>query len=329
MYRYSVIIPVYNAEKTIEKCLNSLLCQECKHAEIIIINDGSTDSSGDICRTYATKYSSVRYFEQENGGVSSARNQGIKNATGFYVLFVDSDDYVTENYFDILDSAIAAEKADFYQFSYMVESKFKTSKEMKEHVYLQERKTVLPYLINEICRKRINSPWGKVYKRSILHDYGVYFPLGVSNSEDRVFNIHYSFYIHSFVVSSQITNIINVTNEGSLSRKKADDLDKQFKLAEVYLDNALKYAQIPEYEKRMYSEARNFSKCISIYREAKTLRKENVSWPKRQIVLWKKCRDINKNHYHYPKIWYCFLATAPIQLWLTPVIDLFAKKLNR
>ena len=97
--RFSVIIPVYNAGKTLQHCVDSLLLQKCEDVEIILVNDGSQDGSAAICRSYAARYSAVRYLEKSNGGVSSARNAGLDAAQGRYVLFVDSDDYVPGSLF--------------------------------------------------------------------------------------------------------------------------------------------------------------------------------------------------------------------------------------
>ena len=96
--KYSIIIPVYNAEGTLRRCLDSLVGQQFSNYELLLINDGSTDGSDAICREYASTYSCVRYFAKENGGVSSARNLGLEQAEGEYILFADSDDYVSEDY---------------------------------------------------------------------------------------------------------------------------------------------------------------------------------------------------------------------------------------
>ena len=102
--RYSVIIPVYNAEKTIERCLKSLTDQNRQDVEIIVVNDGSNDDTASVIKRYADKNSSIIYVSQENSGVSVARNKGIDYASGIYITFVDSDDYVTEDYFRELDN---------------------------------------------------------------------------------------------------------------------------------------------------------------------------------------------------------------------------------
>ena len=92
--KYSVIIPVYNSEKTIKRCIDSITLQNRSDVEIIVINDGSTDESESICKALQNEHENIIYIHQENGGVSSARNLGLSVATGEFVMFVDSDDYV-------------------------------------------------------------------------------------------------------------------------------------------------------------------------------------------------------------------------------------------
>ena len=100
--RYSVIVPIYNAESTLLHCIDSLVKQPIADYELILVNDGSTDRSGDICWDYAARYPQIRYFQKENGGVSSARNLGLERAKGEYILFVDSDDYVEPDMYERL-----------------------------------------------------------------------------------------------------------------------------------------------------------------------------------------------------------------------------------
>lgn len=94
----SVILPVYNVEPYIRSCLDSLSKQLYKNFEVLMVNDGSTDNSGVICQQYADSDKRFRYFEKENGGLSDARNFGIKESKGEYITFVDSDDWITEEY---------------------------------------------------------------------------------------------------------------------------------------------------------------------------------------------------------------------------------------
>ena len=96
MAEISVIVPIYNVEKQLNRCIESLLKQKIQQIQIILVNDGSTDNSGKIAKEYAKKFpDKILYLEKENGGLSDARNYGIKHATGEYLAFVDSDDYIS------------------------------------------------------------------------------------------------------------------------------------------------------------------------------------------------------------------------------------------
>jgi len=101
-YKISVVVPVYNSEKYLDRCVDSLLSQTHPNMEIILVDDGSTDSSGKICDRYAGENAGIKVFHKENGGSSSARNLGIRNATGDYVGFCDSDDYTEPDMYELL-----------------------------------------------------------------------------------------------------------------------------------------------------------------------------------------------------------------------------------
>ena len=104
--KISVIVPVYNVEDYLERCVESILQQTYTHFELILINDGSTDSSGLICENLASRHENIKVYHIENAGVSNARNTGIKLATGAWVTFIDSDDFVTQDYLATLASAV-------------------------------------------------------------------------------------------------------------------------------------------------------------------------------------------------------------------------------
>lgn len=126
----SVIVPVYNVEPFISSCLDSLSKQIYQNFEVLMINDGSTDNSGVICREYADSDSRFHYFEKENGGLSDARNFGIEKSKGDYITFVDSDDWVTEEYLLILMETLKE------QHSEIVVSTYSTYKESDGLFYI-------------------------------------------------------------------------------------------------------------------------------------------------------------------------------------------------
>ena len=104
MKKISVIVAIYNSEKYLKKCLDSIANQEYQNLEVILVNDGSTDNSGLIAKEYEGKYPNVfKYYEKQNSGVSDTRNFGVQKSTGEYITFVDSDDFTTSNLYKDLD----------------------------------------------------------------------------------------------------------------------------------------------------------------------------------------------------------------------------------
>ena len=108
----SIIVPIYNVENYLRQCLDSIQNQTYQNFECLLINDGSPDNSADICREYVEKDARFRYFEKENGGVSSARNLGIECSGGTYITFIDADDWVDSDYLEVLYNALIDENAD-------------------------------------------------------------------------------------------------------------------------------------------------------------------------------------------------------------------------
>lgn len=128
MKKISIVIPIYNDEKYISQCLNSIINQTYKNIEIILIDDGSTDNSKNICDEYAKKDKRVKVFHQKNSGVSKARNKGLDNITGDYVMFVDSDDWLEPNACEVLIEKIVNERLDVLIFNFYNEYSAKSVK---------------------------------------------------------------------------------------------------------------------------------------------------------------------------------------------------------
>lgn len=326
--KYSIIIPVYNAEDTLRRCVDSLLEQNCADAEIILVNDGSEDGSGTICEAYAREHRTVRYLPQKNVGVSAARNAGLDAATGEYILFVDSDDYVAPDFFSVIDQTLEACRADWIHFSFCVENGTERRRYRRRAVSAASREELLPHIIDAICRKTINGPWAKVFKREIIEKNHIRFPVGASVGEDRAFNIVYSLYVRSYTVSDSMVYVLNTENENSLSRRHHADLQRQLEIADDYIIRELAAAPISEQEKERYRQAINFCRCIGVYRDAKILIRKRMGWRARQKSLRLICDEINERHLKYPNSTYCALTALPVQLRLTPVIDAMAWKLT-
>ncbi len=178
----SVIIPCYNAEKTLARCLSSVLQQSYDRLEIIIIDDGSTDNSSAIYQDFQRRDHRIRYIIQENSGVSSARNKGVKMAKGDYICFVDSDDWVEPNYCEALYQILIREQADIS----IVEASYEDedgnvvfNKNISEEAVYDGKRALQILLEDDIIQSH---PWGKLYKSSFFND--VHFPENLKCFED-------------------------------------------------------------------------------------------------------------------------------------------------
>lgn len=171
MYKYliSIIVPVYNVEKYIEQCLDSLVNQTYKNTEIIIVDDGATDNSGAIADTYAEKYNYVKVIHTENGGLSSARNIGIENSTGQYITFVDSDDWIDFNLIEHLVNILIDNDCDFVSYGLLKEYDTVTEQNYKMVSFINyNQKQIFNHILND------NSIAGyacnKLFSREIIGD---------------------------------------------------------------------------------------------------------------------------------------------------------------
>ena len=175
----SVIVPVYNVEQYLEKCVNSIINQTYKNLEIILVDDGATDSSGNMCDELARSDNRIKVYHKENGGLSDARNYGVERATGDYIGFVDSDDYIDSEMYEKLYEAIKKENVDVAECSLKVIYPGKIElftdekyyKVLGKTEYLEEYLTikkifgsVWPKLIKSDVAKKLVFPKGKLYE---------------------------------------------------------------------------------------------------------------------------------------------------------------------
>lgn len=183
----SIIIPVYNVEKYLAKCIDSVLAQDLEDWELLLINDGSTDSSGNICDEYAVKDARIKVFHQVNKGVSTARNIGIDNAKGEYITFIDSDDYITSTYLSDLakfDSDIIASGFDLW-YADERPTERKTFDELKSY-HIQDNTISDAIAIGEY-KYLWHGPCCKFYKKTTINDNR--FDESLNYGEDHLFNL--------------------------------------------------------------------------------------------------------------------------------------------
>ena len=221
----SIIVPVYNAEKYLQKCLDSILEQTYQNLEIIIVNDGSTDNSRQICHEYEQKDSRIIYIEKENGGVSDTRNTGLDRMTGSYVTFVDSDDWLEPNYVQFLYEKLIEHQADIVVGNYTRFNEansvfyFHTSADYYEKVYDNTSIISCLYDSKELLNSALIVAWGKIYKKEIIANFR--FPID-RIGEDALFNLKALLDSKKVVYVNKSAYIYRV-REGSLSNTWTDE----------------------------------------------------------------------------------------------------------
>ena len=220
MPKISVIVPVYNVEKYLHQCVKSILAQTFSDFELILVDDGSPDSSGAICDEYASKDARVRVIHKENGGVSSARNAGLdwvyENSNSEYIAFIDSDDWIEKDYLQQLmyndtDLMIFGFVCKNYDGKILYEIQFKNveykNKSEIDYAFLYEN-------------RMLYSPYGKRFKRKIIQNNNLRFPENITWGEDGMFVADYLFFVEDISVSDYIGyNYIHDGNNVSLSTK--------------------------------------------------------------------------------------------------------------
>lgn len=227
----SIIVPIYNVEKYLLKCLSKLESQKLNGIQVVLINDGSTDESGKICKDFIKQsnlHNEYLYLEKENGGLSDARNFGIEYADGEYICFLDSDDFVDDNTYFILLNEISTKQLDY------VDCAFYLTFEKKEYV-----KSNSNLDIYQLAAYGHVMAWNKIYKKSIIINNHLKFPIGLYY-EDVLF-----FYSYLNVIDENKIGHVNIplihyvqrTNSISkISTKKVEDILKIYNLV-LHLDS--------------------------------------------------------------------------------------------
>lgn len=202
----SIVVPVYNVEKYLKRCLESILSQTMKNLEIILVDDGSTDQSGIICDEYAKKDSRIKVVHKKNGGLSSARNAGLAIAQGEYVGFVDSDDDIENIMYERMYETIEKENVDFVMSDYIRipgngETYLKTLEIEKGRYDRNDiRQKIFPQLImsEDLEYGPLLSVWHCMYRMDFLRKYNLKFDEEVRWSEDNIFSAFVGYYADSF-----------------------------------------------------------------------------------------------------------------------------------
>ena len=299
MAKVSVVVPIYNVEEYLERCIKSLVKQTLEDIEIILVNDGSRDKSGTIAQEFQKKYpDKIKYVEKENGGLSDARNYGMKYATGEYIAFLDSDDYIEKNAYKVMYKKAKEEDSDYVECDFIWEYPEKSKKD--EQIKYANKNEMLAFV-------RVVA-WNKLIRREVITNNNIEFTKGL-RYEDVEFtyklipHINKFSYVNEFFIhyTQRQNSIANVQNE---------------KTAEIFevLDNVITYYKqnnfYDEYKEELEYNYARYLLCSSLKRICKISdnqkRKEliNKTWDNlnSKYPEWKKNKilrnvQLGKNKY--------------------------------
>lgn len=235
--KVSIIIPIYNSETFLEKCLDSLVKQSFNDFEVLLINDGSTDNSIAICKKYAIKDQRFKVYTQLNKGVSAARNNGIKHAIGDWLVFLDSDDSLQEDSLSLIiekiigDEDFLVARAYLYNGGSIIEERYPFKQTFLEQVFTGEE-LALKY------RYKHGSAYGCLFKREFIIANNIVFPIGIKNGEDSIFTT--LCHIYAKKVKFVDVHFYNVMERsGSASRswtiERVLHMEKNFEYFNIFL----------------------------------------------------------------------------------------------
>lgn len=318
--KYSLIIPIYNSEDTLQRCLDSILSQAYPDAELLLINDGSTDRSGEICLEYARKYQNLVCRTTENRGVSAARNSGLELAQGTYILFVDSDDYVSPDYFRTIDRTLAQGDPELVIFAHRLFGQ-RSYEVPVENRLVRGREETLRVVADYLRRGELNTLWSKVFRRDLIEADHLRFNEALSIDEDMNFVFSYSLRVSRLNMIDAILYNTSLENEQSLTRKRRDYLCDQ--LHEAGLRRFAMLGSLDPAERRTgkLASAVSWVYYRSAYSSAAELLKYELTGKERRERIRKICEVFSDCPEDAPAL----ILALPVRLRLTGLMDLAAR----
>ena len=279
----SVIVPVYNVEKYLTKCLDSIVSQTYTDLEILLIDDGSTDGSGEICDRFASKDSRIKVIHKPNGGVSTARNLGMELCTGEYIMFVDSDDYLSENAVEHLLHRLIADGSDLAIGRYARicdDAVCNGGHKVLDHDAVLTQAQAIATLGTEW--ELPNAFWGRLHSRSALR--GIVFPL-LRYGEDVWIFQHILENCKAISIDSNLTYYY-VERPGSAVHTTKDEMILESISAFLYVADYLKAHNLPDNALTYYKETINRAMRVKNRKKA------------REMILSKMDRETKKKLLH-------------------------------
>lgn len=318
----SIIIPVYNVEKMLRRCIDSVLRQKYQNYELLLIDDGSQDLSGVICDDYALRDSRIIVFHKENGGVSTARNLGIKKSLGQWLTFIDADDWVEPNYLSNIEDVnnadwIFAEWRTIWDKVHLNE--ILEYQDKLDYSSRKEIDIIWNKMANlDICR----CPWGKFFKHSIIKENNILFDDDLHYGEDTVFNYQYLNYCQQIKLGNKPNaHYIFHQNEGTVAVNKykcsaQGIISARKKVFDIYFERGYNNTKF----ERLFFFNYTMIEKLYLYKKDDYHRKE-FYYSYIQQELEKRCLNYIK---YYDKIMYLSFKNIP-HFFINPIAKLYLK----
>ncbi len=300
--KISVVVPIYNAEEYLEKCLNSIIKQTYENLEMILINDGSTDKSLEIMNKYKAEDERIIIIDKENGGVSSARNKGIETATGKYIIFIDADDYIEPNMFEVLEDDLFKNNVDISMCGYRnvdingnilyeskpMNEKYFDAKTFKYNLFKED------YYSDLICNK--------LFRLEVIKEHNIRFHEDIHINENILFILDFAKYAYRYSFGNEMLyNFLynqKGATHGKFTLKKVSVLSSYIRLLTYDLDpeilNRIKYNYLFEgyaytyLMKKINIDNTELKKNLVAFRNKyyQDIKNEKAIKTKERIALW-------------------------------------------
>lgn len=323
--RFSVIVPVFNAEKTLTRCVDSIMLPDRHDLEIILVDDGSDDSSAEICRDYAGRFEQIVFLQKPNGGVSSARNMGLEYAHGARILFSDSDDCYLPGWIEKLDQTVQTTDADMIEFAWSIKSSGLETIVQCPTVDCDTEAECANAIASEIRGMRLNAPIAKVFRKSIIDSHHLRFPEDLAIGEDLVFVFSFALFAERVSIRSDCIYCAYVENSDSLSRKRRAGLLDKLLLADEKMISLLNTHEMSQESRRIYNNALTWSYYRKAYTASKELLKYNESAAQRIKKIKTICKRFDASRSRGCD-WKTKVMSTPVRWRMAHAVDLMVRQ---
>lgn len=289
MKKISVILPAYKAEKTIRDTIESVKNQTYKNIELIIIENGPKDSTESIIKTYKNSGLDIKYFYSEKPSVSNARNIGIKNSTGEYIAFIDSDDRYECSFLAKMVAYLECNCSQLVSCGYKT-SDNKTIRLVKQDDIIKTTNDMQVYLETLKSNLLFNELWNKLYLSSIIKENGILFDEKYELGEDYLFNLEYLYYTEKACYINEPLYIYTVSDDGLKLKYRKDKFDIEYRLTKILKEYYLKKGYSMDFVNNQFARI-YYNGIIDIYKSNNLANRKEKDEQLKEFILRKEYKD--------------------------------------